>query len=302
MSTDPTKKLNANGTDFVAIVHRDTYSLIDPKSANLAGKSVLITGASKGIGRVTARSFAQAGASRIAIWARSLSSLQETKAEVEAAAVSLGKPLPEVLVSAVDVTSHSGVEAAAKQVDEAWGGLDILINNAGILEPWIKLADSDPDIWWGGLEINLKGTYLVTRALIPLLLEKSEGEKTIITLSSLGAHLLQSGAHSYEIAKLAQLRLMEFVMCDYGDQGILAYSIHPGGVATGMGISLPTQYHQALTDTPELPAHTLVWLSKERREWLAGRYVNSQWDMDELLKKKDTIVKQDLLKVRMAVE
>lgn len=57
-----------------------------------------------------------------------------------------------------------------------------------------------------------------------------------------------------------------------------------------------------ITDTPELAANTIVYLTQKRQEWLAGRYVNAKWDMDELFGKKDEIVEKDLLRVRMAVE
>lgn len=106
---------------------------------------------------------------------------------------------------------------------------------------------------------------------------------------------------SYQTSKLAVLRFGEFINAEYGNQGILCYGIHPGGVATELAKNMPKEMHGHLTDKPELAADTMVWLTAERREWLAGRYVAVNWDVDELLAKKEKIVNEDLLKVRLAV-
>jgi len=145
----------------------------------------------------------------------------------------------------------------------------------------------------------VKGQYLVTRAFLPLLLK---GElKTIIGLTSIGATLLSPGASAYQTAKLALLQFMEFVNTEYGDKGIVAYCVHPGGVGTEMGRSMPENMHALLIDTPELAGDTIVWLVSERREWLRCRYVSCTWDMGQLLEKKEKVVKNELLKARLCV-
>lgn len=157
--------------------------MIDPTKADLSGKYVLVTGASKGIGRSTALSYAKAGASGIAVIARSdLSSLVE---ELKFAAKEAGKIEPKIITISADVTDRSAVEAAAEKVSNDFGQLDILINNAGYLEPWKKVHESDPDIWWKTFEINVKGVYLVTKSFLPLMMKG--GDKTIINVSSAGA-------------------------------------------------------------------------------------------------------------------
>jgi hypothetical protein len=82
---------------------------------------------------------------------------------------------------------------------------------------------------------------------------------------------------------------------------VLCYGVHPGGVATELALNMPKEMHGMLIDKPELAADMMVWLTAERREWLAGRYIAVNWDVDELLEKKEKIVKEDLLKVRLAV-
>lgn len=81
----------------------------------------------------------------------------------------------------------------------------------------------------------------------------------------------------------------------------MAYSIHPGSIATDMSAALPDDLKHILVDTPELAAHTVVWLIKERRPWLAGRFVSCTWDMEEFESMKDDILRGDKLKARVTV-
>lgn len=97
------------------------------------------------------------------------------------------------------------------------------------------------------------------------------------------------------------LRFTEFIDAEYGDQGVLAYSVHPGAIETEMSSTVPEEYKSLLIDTLELPAHTILWLLKERRDWLAARYISCNWDMEELLAKKEEIVEGDKLKPKLIV-
>ncbi|KAK6002585.1 hypothetical protein QM012_001335 [Aureobasidium pullulans] len=292
--------LHHAGFKFTPTIHNDTYDFISTKSQNLKGKRVFLTGASKGIGRETALSFARAGASSIALGARS--SLSDLATEVEKAAKEAGHAAPKVVSIKLDVTDVSSTEQAAKTVKSEFGGLDFLFNNAGYLEEFKKIGESDPDEWWRTQEVNIKGPYLVARAFIPVLLDTKDGDKTIINTSSIGAHIIMPGASSYQVTKLALLRLSEFIQAEYKDQGILCYNIHPGGVVTELASRMPEENHHVLCDQPQLAADTVAWLVNEKREWLAGRYVSVTWDMKQLLDKKDEIIKKDLLKVRMTVD
>lgn len=289
----------SSGFTFTKTIHNDTYAYISPTHTNLSHKSVLITGASKGIGRETALSYAKSGASKIALGARS--SLSSLSSDLVSTAKAAGHPAPQILTLELDVTSHSSVAVAAEKVTAEFGGLDVLINNAGYLEPFVKIADSNPEDWSRVWDVNVKGVYNTTRAFLPLLLATQGGLKTILNVSSIGAHLVMPGASGYQTTKLALLRFSEFVMAEYGEEGILALNIHPGGVATELANGMPEVMHKVLIDQPRLAADTVVWLTGERREWLAGRYVSCTWDMEELLEKRGEIEKKDLLKVRMAV-
>jgi NAD(P)-dependent dehydrogenase (short-subunit alcohol dehydrogenase family) len=161
-------------------VHNDTYPAIDPTKQNLSGKAVFISGASRGIGRSIAISFAKAGASTIVLGARS--SLDATEKAVQQAAQKAGRPKPLVLKIKLEVTNPASVAEAAAEVEVAVGRLDVLVNNAGVLDMKM-IMDSDPETWWNVWEVNVKGPYLVARAFLPLMLKVEDSLKQVVTVA-----------------------------------------------------------------------------------------------------------------------
>ncbi|KAI9168045.1 Short chain dehydrogenase citE [Paramyrothecium foliicola] len=287
-----------SGAFFTDKRHSDTYPAIDPSKRDFRGKYVFITGASKGIGEEIALSYASAGCAGIGIGARSdLSALVPRLVE---AAARTGKSEPKIVSVSLDVTDAGSVGAASETIEKAFPRLDILVNNAGYLEFRKKIIDSDPDEWWKTWTVNIKGTYLVTRALLPFMLAKG-GDKTIVNLSSIAAHLTSPGGSAYQTSKLALQRFTQFLDVEHGDDGILTFGIHPGGVLTDMGKRLASLREAAVTETPKLAADTIVFLTEKRIEWLAARYISATWDMEEFLSKKEEIVSNDKLKVRLVV-
>ncbi|KAF5380274.1 hypothetical protein D9757_007950 [Collybiopsis confluens] len=287
------------GVDFVPTAHHDTYEAVNPSHADLAGKVVLITGASKGIGKGIAIAYAQAGASGIVLLARNKSGLEATrKACLEAQRP--GQNLV-VLPLSVDVANTKEVQAALKEVEDTFHRLDIVINNAGLLDNSKSLGDADPTEWWNIWSVNIKGVFNISHAALPLLIRSSEGLKTILNISTIGVHALTEGLSAYQTSKLAILRLSEFIQMEYEDKGIICFTLHPGLIATDMAYQLPEDLHVIFVDTVEIAAHSIVFYTKERREWLGGRYISAQWDVDEFSAKKDEIVAGDKLKVRMVV-
>ena len=209
-------------------MHNDTYPAIDSSKADLHGKSVFISGASKGIGRSIALSYAKAGASVIAIGARSYMTALEK--DIKEAANSVGKDAPRVLKIKLDVSSQESIDKAAATIEKEPGKLDIMINNAGVLGQPALIADSDPDHWWNDWIINVRGPYLMTRAFLPLMLRG--GDKQVINISSVGAHCITPSLSAYQPSKLAVLRFTEFIAAEYGPQGVVSFCIHPGNIPT----------------------------------------------------------------------
>lgn len=286
--------------------HHTVYDAIDPQGAlsgSAMGKVLYITGASRGIGRATAAAFAAAGAKAVYATARSDQGLKETREAVRQA-----NPDAEFAYMSIDVTDPEQVRASVDDCAEKFGAIDIADANAGALGPWKKLAVSDPESWWTTFEANVRGAYHVARYCLPHLMEsaaRSSGEGSpgghLILVSSVGAQLLVDGASDYQTSKHAINRLCEFVQSDHGADGVKCFAMHPGGVATEIGKSMPDYMHEYLNDPPELAAAFAVWLCSGQADWASGRYLSANWDVEELLAAKDTILDDDLLVNRLRV-
>ena len=213
----PPSRPNLGGT-FTKTLRHDTYEAIDPtkNKPGCRGKSLLITGAGKGIGRSIAISYAKAGASRIAITARSLPEASAVCTEAVEAAKLAGEPEPQMLPLETDLCDRRSLDIMASTIGNIWGRLDILVNNAAYLAPFLAVADGDEEEWWHTWEVNVRGVYWVTKALLPLMLK--EGDKTVVNLTSTGALALTPGASAYQPSKLAVMRFTEYLMVDYMDQ------------------------------------------------------------------------------------
>lgn len=224
----------------------------------------------------------------------------------------------------LDVVNPTSVSDAAAEVRKAVGRLDILINNAGLVD-MSTIQESDPEKWWSVWEVNVKGPYLVAKYFLPLMLEEEDSLKQVITVSryarkkvfstfpnnstanrpsSVGAHLIVPSLSAYQPSKLAVLRFTQFIDAEYASQGITAITIHPGNILTEMATAgeIPEELMFVFTENVELPADTIVWLTSQKREWLGGRYVNVTWDMPQLEEKREAIVRGDGLKVKLDVD
>lgn len=257
-------------------------------------------------------SFAKAGASFIAAGARS--DMSQLAKDVEAAALSANRPTPTFLPVKMDVTDRKSVEDAAAEIEKAFGKLDIVINNAGILGKFGLITDSNPDEWWQVLDVNIRGPYLVSRSFLPLLLKGED--KYLINVASVAAHLLNPTLSAYQVSKMGLVKLTQLINAEYSGQGVISFAVHPGNSPTDImggpeGLTdhektskfMFYRLKQILTpsvfvETPEISADTLVFLTSQKRTWLGGRYINCTWDMPELMAKEEEIVKEDKLKVK----
>jgi len=229
----------------------------------MQGKVVAITGASRGIGAAAARIFAQAGA-RVALLARSGDEIGQVAAQIG----------PQALALRCDVADAASLRAALDQALR-WGGrLDVLINNAGVIDPITPLAEADPADWGRAIDINLKGVFHGMRFAIPVM--KAQGSGTIITISSGAAHTPLEGWGAYCSAKAGAAMLTRMAHLEEGTRGLRVMGLSPGTVATDMqvrikasGVNPVSQLDPAVHIPADWPARALLWMcSPDADGWL----------------------------------
>lgn len=236
----------------------------------LEGKAAVVTGASRGIGAATAEELARQGVA-VVLAARSLG-------EIEALAARIGDAGGRASAIACDVSRYGEVAAAVELCRSRYGRLDILINNAGVIDPIARLAESDPDGWGRAVDINVKGVYHGLRAAIPVM--EAQGHGVIVNISSGAATSALEGWSHYCATKAAVLMLTRCVDKEYRDKGIRVVGLSPGTVATNMqvaikasGINPVSQMDFSQHIPPEWPARAVAWLCTEAaREFDGGDF------------------------------
>ena len=224
---------------------------------DLSGKTVIITGASRGIGAAAARYLAGQGA-RVVLGARDEAAILALVAEIrgqggQARGMSCDVSQPGDLTRLVDLAKTES------------GRVDMLVNNAGIIDPIARLGDSDPNAWGQVVDVNLKGVYHGMRAVLPVML--AQGGGTIVNISSGAATSALEGWSHYCATKAAVLSLTRVADKEYRDQGIRVIGLSPGTVATEMqdqirasGINPVSQLDPAAHIPPEWVAQAIAWL------------------------------------------
>ena len=191
-------------------------------SSSLKGKSVIVTGGSKGIGKGIATVFARHGA-KVMIVARNLK-------DAEACAAELTKAGGTASGFAADVTKLGDMEAMAKEVANRHGGLDVLCANAGIF-PQVKIEDMAPETWDEVMATNLKGAFLSVKACIPYLKKSSQG-RVVLTSSITGPVTGYPGWTHYGATKAGQLGFMRTACIELAKYGVTVNAVLPGNVIT----------------------------------------------------------------------
>ena len=193
--------------------------------SRLAGKVTIVTGASSGIGRETAKLFAKEGA-KVVVGARRQAELDSLVAEIKAAG-------GQAVAVAGDVQSESYAETLVKNAVEKFGGLDIAFNNAGTIGPKGATTDIAEQDWTSTLAINLTSAFLGAKHQIPAMLKRGGGS-IIFTSTFVGYTVAFPGVAAYAASKSGLIGLTQSLAAEYGPQGIRVNSIHPGGVDTIM--------------------------------------------------------------------
>jgi NAD(P)-dependent dehydrogenase (short-subunit alcohol dehydrogenase family) len=235
---------------------------------DMTGKTVMVTGASRGIGAETARVFAKAGAN-VVLLARSQDAIADLAGEIGKKAIAIP----------CNVARFGEMSSAVETALRAFGGLDVLINNAGVIEPISHLASSDPDEWGQAIDINLKGVYNGMRAALPVM--KHAGSGSILTISSGAAHHAIEGWSHYCASKAAVNMMGRSVHLEEAANGIRAIGLSPGTVATQMqreikasGINPVSKLDWEDHIPAEWPARALLWMCSTAADRFCGEEIS----------------------------
>lgn len=248
---------------------------------DMQGKTVLITGASRGIGAATARVFAEAGANVVLV-ARSEDAIADLTAEIG----------PQAMAVPCDVSRFWEVQKAVEACVQTFGSIDVLINNAALLEPIAHLSEADPEAWGHLIDVNVKGVFNGMRAAMPVMIENGGG--TILTIGSGAAKSAYEGWGAYCASKAAALMLTRTIHNEAAEKGIRAISLSPGTVATQMqrdikasGVNPVSQLEWEDHVPAEWPAKTLLWMCSSEADAWCGDEISLR---DESIRKKAGLV------------
>jgi len=233
---------------------------------DLSGKTALVTGASKGIGRAIALAYAAKGAN-VALVARSEDALNVLAAQI-------GELAREALPIAADLGDEAEIKRVAATVLERFNRVDILVNNAGIIHPMIDLVDFDPGLWRRVIDVNLIGPALLTGAVLPSMIERGSG--TVINVSSIGGRKGSAGRTAYRAAKSALINLTESVAAEAKPHGINVNCICPGPVDTeGFREAYPERSSSLTLMRPEEIAEIAVFLASDASSAITGTAIDA---------------------------
>jgi NAD(P)-dependent dehydrogenase (short-subunit alcohol dehydrogenase family) len=240
---------------------------------NLQGQTAIITGGGRGIGKAVAEALVALGAA-VVVTARSAH-------QVEAVAASLSANGGQAIGVAGDVADPNQVDHIVQTTLNHFGRVDILINNAAVIWPVTEVVKTKPEEWAYAIQVNLVGTFYITRAVLPLMIEQGHGR--IVNVSSGAAINPIVGASAYSASKAAMDMFTRAVAQELSNTGVTINSLHPGMVDTEMQVDLRSvdtkdaafdlnRFHEAHKQgqlrSPQAVARTIAWLSGP---WVGGQ-------------------------------
>ena len=239
---------------------------------NLNGKTALITGGSRGIGRSIARAFMEAGCA-VMLAARKQDRLAQAEKELKAVS-------PQVAAFRCDVSRPDQVKGLVEATARRFGSIQILVNSAGILGPTGPAWQNDPAAWEETIRVNLIGTYLCCREVLPIFLRQGGGK--IINLAGGGAAFPWPRFSAYSASKAAVVRFTETLAAEVKGNGIQVNVMAPGANDTEMFRKAAETEPRLLEDLPEdplKPARLACFLASEASDHITGRFihVNQNW-------------------------
>ncbi|KQU58690.1 3-ketoacyl-ACP reductase [Rossellomorea marisflavi] len=194
---------------------------------SIKGKVALITGAGRGIGRATAEAFAKEGV-HVGLVGRTIENLEKAADELKQYDVN-------VAIAAADVADLDAITKAVESIRGELGPIDILVNNAGISK-FGGFMELTPEEWTNIIDVNVKGVYYTTRAVLPEMIERNTGD--IINISSTAGQKGAPVTSAYSASKAAVIGLSESLMMEVRKKNIRVTTLTPSTVATDMAVDL----------------------------------------------------------------
>jgi NAD(P)-dependent dehydrogenase (short-subunit alcohol dehydrogenase family) len=211
---------------------------------SLRGQVAVVTGAGSGIGNATARLLAEAGA-RVGV-------LTRTKSEAEATCRAITSAGGEALSLPADVSSERDLLGAMKEVQSAWGRLDLVVANAGINGLWAPVENITEADWDKVMNVNLKGTFLTVKHAVPLL--KKQGGAVVIVSSVNGTRIFSNaGASAYASTKAAQVAFGRMMALELAKHRIRVNTVCPGSIDTEIDENTTRQNLENVREPVEFP-------------------------------------------------
>ncbi|GAD97724.1 short-chain dehydrogenases/reductase, putative [Paecilomyces variotii No. 5] len=294
--TDPRVR---NVDQFTQTVHSTICPALSA-SANALPQpyTACVIGASGSIGAGVAKSYARAGCTNIILAARDLNALSTLSKSISDSVT----PSPTLHIRSCDISDAESVQGLADFISSTFTTLDALVLVSGISGPVeLRITDGSPSDgkWAQTFGTNVLGTYHVAHYFVPLLMKSTT--KAFVAVGSIASCITKGPISNtkYCVSKMTQARIIECVAEQFKEEGLFAVSIHPGAVESKNALeTAPKEFLKYLTDDPDLCGSFCVWLTRNPRhvKWLSGRLLSATWDPEELLAKKEDIVKGDLLK------
>ena len=269
------------------------------EKTDLSGQVALITGGGRGIGRALAQGVAAAGGA-VAVASRTERELAETVGLIEDAS-------GDVAAFPADVSDPSAVERLVASVEQRLGPIDLLVNNAGVARPTGRDWEVDPDTWWRTIEVNVRGPYLCSRAVVPGMIARRRGR--IVNVSSSSAYLAGPLMSCYGASKAALTHMTRSLAVATREYGISVFAYAPGLVRTAMtdylerSPEVPGEVRdgfraafrtEGMAVPPERSAEGLLLLASGKADALTGRYLDVRWGLADLVRRAAEIERDDL--------
>ena len=243
----------------------------------LSAHVALVTGASTGIGRALAEGLAARGMA-VAGLARNEERLTTAMAEVAAASG------VRTLAVAADVTDRAAVDAAVARVADELGRVDLLVNNAGLIDAAeVPLWEADPDQWWDVVASHVRGAQLMVRAVVPGMLARGHGR--VVNLASGMSTRANRDYSAYSVAKTGLMRLTEALDLALQGSGVTAFDIAPGVVDTSMTRAMEMWRDFDDWTPPELVVELVAAIAAGELDAWSGRFLRAGRDDLETMKR-----------------